>query len=309
MHSLSWLLTVTLLSGVGGTGLGGLIGSAFHRGGDKVVSLLLSYAGGVMLGVVCFDLLVSALDAGGSFGAPADLGIAVCGVLLGYGVILVLNAILDGAAGRGLLRPGARHPGAAGAPFDPDRPAPLRRRYGGAAKLNPTLYPPYTGTGQRHSPGGRSSARLFTAGIVMACAIALHNLPEGMVIGASGAGAEAGVTFSDAPLVLAVIIGLHNLPEGMAVSAPLVAGGMDRTGAVLVTALSGLPTVFGAFLGYSMGMAGPLSLSLSLSFSSGAMLYVVFGELLPAAILMGRSKAPALAALAGLITSLLIIRV
>jgi ZIP family zinc transporter len=129
----------------------------------------------------------------------------------------------------------------------------------------------------------------------MAFAIALHNLPEGMVIGASGAGAALGVTFSGAPLILAVVIGLHNLPEGMAVSTPLIAGGMGRIGAVLVTALSGAPTVLGALLGYHMGMAGPLSFSLSLSFASGAMLYVVFGELLPAATLMGRSKEPALA--------------
>ena len=48
-------------------------------------------------------------------------------------------------------------------------------------------------------------------------------------------------------------------------------------------------------------------LSLSLSFASGAMLYVVFGELMPEAILMWRSKLPALATVIGILAGLVII--
>ena len=108
---------------------------------------------------------------------------------------------------------------------------------------------------------------------------------------------------------MAVIIGLHNIPEGMAVAVPLISGGMPKSRAVLVTALSGFPTVLGAVLGYLVGAMGPLALALSLSFASGAMLYVVFGELLPESILMWRSKAPAAAAIIGIITGLIIIYV
>ena len=50
-----------------------------------------------------------------------------------------------------------------------------------------------------------------------------------------------------------------------------------------------------------------VALALSLSFASGAMLYVVFGELLPESILMWRSKVPAAAAIIGMMTGLLII--
>jgi ZIP family zinc transporter len=50
-----------------------------------------------------------------------------------------------------------------------------------------------------------------------------------------------------------------------------------------------------------------LALTLSLSFASGAMLYVVFGELLPESILMWRSKLPALATIIGMMTGLMII--
>ena len=76
---------------------------------------------------------------------------------------------------------------------------------------------------------------------------------------------------------------------------------------MLLTALTGAPTILGALAGYLIGMAGPISLSMSLSFASGAMLYVVFGELLPEAILMWRSKLPALGLLIGMMTGILII--
>ena len=139
----------------------------------------------------------------------------------------------------------------------------------------------------------------------MVCAIALHNVPEGMTIGASYA-SNGGVMGSSA-LVLAVLIGLHNIPEGMAVSVPLISGGMNKTKAVLVTALSGVPTIVGAMLGFLIGEIGAMGLALSLGFASGAMLYVVFGEILPQAILMYHSKLPAFSAIVGILVGLFII--
>lgn len=86
---------------------------------------------------------------------------------------------------------------------------------------------------------------------------------------------------------------------------PLPQGKTPRT--ALLTALTGAPTVIGALLGYRLGMMSPMMLCMSLSFASGAMLYVVFGELLPEAILMWRSKMPALATMIGVAVGLLII--
>ena len=149
-----------------------------------------------------------------------------------------------------------------------------------------------------------SKLGLFVAGIVMASAIAPHNVPEGMTIGASYA--HEG-TIGKAALLLAVIIGLHNIPEGMAVSVPLISGGMARWKAVLITAASGFPTVLGALLGFWLGEIGPVGLTFSLGFASGAMLYVVFGEILPQSILMYDNKLPAFSAIAGILAGLLII--
>ena len=106
---------------------------------------------------------------------------------------------------------------------------------------------------------------------------------------------------------MAVVIGLHNIPEGMSVAVPLISGGMPKWRSVLITALTGFPTVIGAVIGYQVGTLGALALTLSLSFASGAMLYVVFGELLPESILMWRSKKPAAAVVIGMLTGLAII--
>ena len=88
---------------------------------------------------------------------------------------------------------------------------------------------------------------------------------------------------------------------------PLINGGMSRVRAVAATAACGLPTVLGAWLGYWLGDIGPLGLSLSLGFASGAMLYVVFGEIIPQSVLMYRSKLPTFFVIVGILLGLLII--
>ena len=84
---------------------------------------------------------------------------------------------------------------------------------------------------------------------------------------------------------------------------------MGRIKAVAITALSGVPTMFGALLGYWLGDVGPLGLTISLGFASGAMLYVVFGEIIPEAILLYRSKLPTFFVIIGCMLGLLVIYV
>ena len=64
--------------------------------------------------------------------------------------------------------------------------------------------------------------------------------------------------------------------------------------------------MLGAALGYCLGTLGPTALTLTLSFAAGAMLYVVFGELLPEAASLWKSKLPALAAVLGILVGMLI---
>ena len=277
MGVIATLILATAIAGVVGTGLGGLVGALLQKDSNRTVSLLLSFAGGVMLSVVCFDLVVEAIE------TNAGLVWVILSIAFGVAVTYGLNYLID----RGT---------------DPEIPHIDENHPKTADDLDELIHFDHL---EHHYARHDNKLSLFVAGIVMACAIALHNVPEGMTIGASYASNDG--VMGSAALILAVLIGLHNIPEGMAVSVPLISGGMKRWKAVLLTAASGIPTILGALLGYILGEIGPLGLTLSLGFASGAMLYVVFGEILPQSILMYHSKLPAFSAIAGILVGLLII--
>lgn len=278
------IILITFISGVVGTGLGGVIGAVLKRDSNKIVSLLLSFAAGIMLAVVCFDLMSEPIEMMNKGTMPKLTPlIVVAAVIVGYGVVYLLNMFIDKRTNREVKHIDENHPAT-------------------ADDLDELIH------SNHYETHKDSKSNLFIAGLVMMFAIALHNLPEGMVIGASYAADDlASTLFTGSGFIMAVVIGLHNVPEGMAVSVPLISGGMKKPKAVLLTALSGLPTVFGALLGYALGGINDLMLVLSLGFASGAMLYVVFGELLPESILMWRSKLPAFALFVGVIVGFLLV--
>ena len=285
MSVVLWVIIITSIAGVVGTGLGGVIGAIFKRDSSKIVSLLLSFAGGVMLAVVCFDLIPSSINVELNNATYSWL-IAIAGIILGYAVVYVLNYFIDKHTNKEVEHVKRdEHPKTADA-------------------LDELIHSDHL---KEHQKRG-NQYQLFVAGIVMACAIALHNIPEGMVIGASYAGQSESI-ISGSGFILAIIIGLHNIPEGMAVSVPLISGGMKKWLSVLITAATGIPTVIGALIGYYIGTMSPIGLALSLSFASGAMLYVVLGELLPEAFLMFKSKLPALFVLIGMLLGFVLVNI
>ena len=277
MGILATLIVTTALAGVAGTGIGGLIGALLQRNSNRVVSLLLSFAGGVMLSVVCFDLAVEAVE------TQVGIWYVVGSIALGVATTFLLNHLIDKKTNPEVPHIDENHPKT-------------------ADDLDELIHSNHL---EQHYARKDSKLDLFIAGIVMASAIALHNVPEGMTIGASYASNDGAM--GSAALMLAVLIGLHNIPEGMAVSVPLISGGMSKWKAVLVTASTGIPTILGALLGYLLGEIGPMGLTMSLGFASGAMLYVVFGEILPQSILMYHSKLPAFSTIVGMLVGMLII--
>ena len=277
MGVIETLILTTALAGVVGTGLGGLIGAMLQKDSNRTVSLLLSFAGGVMISVVCFDLVTEAIE--------TNVGVwtVVAAIAIGVAVTYFLNYLIDKKTNPEVPHIDENHPKT-------------------ADDLDELIHSDHL---NQHYARKDSKMGLFVAGIVMASAIALHNVPEGMTIGASYASNDG--VMGRASLVLAVLICLHNIPEGMAVSVPLISGGMPKWKAVLITASTGIPTILGALLGYLLGEIGPMGLTMSLGFASGAMLYVVFGEILPQSILMYHSKLPAFSAIAGILVGMLII--
>lgn len=272
----AFVTLVTLISGAGGTGLGGLIGALFKSESNRTISLLLAFAGGVMTAMVCFDLLAEAEEAASQVTEHGVL-LVILAVALGVAVVYLLNHLIDRKT-----RKEVSHTADADHPETHD-------------DIDELVHADHLNMHKRHHD---SKLSLFVAGVVMACAIALHNIPEGMTIGASFA--VSSDLMWGTGMIMAVLIGLHNSPEGMAVAVPLISGGTGRVRATLLTAACGLPTVLGAWLGFWLGDIGPLGLTMSLGFASGAMLYVVFGEIMPESYLIYRSKLPAFAVMVGL---------
>ena len=66
-------------------------------------------------------------------------------------------------------------------------------------------------------------------------------------------------------------------------------------------------TGLGGLIGALLQKDSSRTVSLLLSFAGGAMLYVVFGEILPQAILMYHSKLPAFSAIVGILVGMFII--
>ena len=277
---------MTLIAGVGGTGLGGILGALVRTESNRIVSLLLSATSGVMISIVCFELMVESLEAAQSVFSDGAVFVVCIAVLVGMAVVFLLNWLIDKRTeGEVPHTASSLHP----------------KTHDNIDELSHIDH--YNQHLKEHAP----KRELWVAGVVIACAIALHNIPEGMSIGASyNIDTEGGVSMA---LILAVLIGLHNIPEGMAVFVPLVAGGMKRIKAALLTAASGAPVVLGAWLGYWIGDIGAIGLAASLGFASGAMLYVVFGEIIPQAVLMYRSKVPGFFVIIGMLIGMIIIYV
>ena len=138
-------------------------------------------------------------------------------------------------------------------------------------------------------------------GVLIATGIALHNLPEGIAIGAGFASSEQmGIT-------LAILIAAHNIPEGMAVGFPLYFGGLGRVKSLAITLMAGVPMGVGALLGALAGNISFSFLSLSLGFAAGAMLYIVCDELIPDVYRLASAHTAILGITAGILTGMLMV--
>ena len=118
-------------------------------------------------------------------------------------------------------------------------------------------------------------AQMLKLGYFIFLGIALHNLPEGLAIGA-GYSASAGMGAA-----IALALALHNIPEGMATAAPLLAGGKGRLQVAGLTALAGLMTPVGAAIGLALINLSSGFIAVALAIAAGAMVYIVSDELIP----------------------------
>ena len=257
------------IAGICGTGLGGLVSALLiHHASESIACWMLSFAAGVMTSIVCFGLIPEAVSL-------TSILVSVVGLVIGVLIILPLNRVVDR--------------------LTETREANL--------KLHHTHEELYHEGGLINERDDTARSGLIRSGFIMLIAIGLHNIPEGLAIGAGGS--------HDFQLgaLLAVMIALHNVPEGMAIAAPMLAGGMNKWTVVMLTALSGAPTLIGGIIGALVGSISDFAVAMSLSVAGGAMLYVVFGEIIPQSIILLENRSATIITLLGMIVGLIVAQI
>jgi len=242
-------MLITMLAGVVGTGIGGIIGVCLGSSNRRWIGVMLSLASGVMLAVVFFDLLPEAMSMAG------DNVIVLLGVIWGVLILVIANKCVD-------------------------------------ARLCKIETASILSSKNIREEEKR---KLHSAGLFLVLAIALHNIPEGIAIGATE------FVVDGAGVALAIIIMIHNIPEGISIAMPLVASGMKKVYAIILSVIAGAMTIVGGAIGAMLGGFGCTITAFMLAFAGGAMLQVTLCDMIPNSTDLIRSNSSGLYVLFGLI--------
>ena len=120
---------------------------------------------------------------------------------------------------------------------------------------------------------------------MLALAVTIHNLPEGMAVGVVFAGAEQGTAGLSLASALAVSVGIaiQNIPEGAIISMPMRTAGNSKLRSFFIGSLSGAVEPIGGISVVLLASLITPAMPYMLAFAAGAMLYVVIEELIPEA--------------------------
>jgi zinc transporter, ZIP family len=119
--------------------------------------------------------------------------------------------------------------------------------------------------------------RLFQSGVLLALGITIHNIPEGIAVGAGY------MHMPEYGVFIAMAILLHNIPEGIATALPLRTSGMRRRDALKVSFLSGLAEPIGALAAAFFLSSFESLIPAALAFAGGVMMFITLDELIPTA--------------------------
>jgi len=115
-----------------------------------------------------------------------------------------------------------------------------------------------------------------TKSLLVIIALFIHNIPEGLSTGFSYASVNEGL----GPMI-AIAIGAQNVPEGLILAVFLMQSKVSKLKALLIVAITGLVEVVSAVVGYFTASYISVLIGFGLSFAAGAMLFIVYKELIP----------------------------
>lgn len=142
-----------------------------------------------------------------------------------------------------------------------------------------------------------SDARASASALLFLAAMALHNLPEGLSIGVS-----FGSPDRDLGAIVSLSIGLQNIPEGFLIALFLIAQRANKWAALAAAAFTGLLELLFCWVGYAFAGSFESIVPYGLAFAAGAMLFVVYKELIPESHGDGNERASTFSFIFGLLT-------
>jgi ZIP family zinc transporter len=255
-NAMNVILNIVLLSLVAslGTGLGGLL-AGLQKPGRRLFGFLMGLTGGVMISLSFLGLVNRAWELKGFLTATLGFG---AGALF----MLAIDMLIPHIRFNELEASKREHQQAYQVPDAPSQGFSRHRFF------------------RRHRRRFRETItdpRLYKTGMLLAFGITIHNLPEGIAVGAG---------YMDAPrfgLLIALAIMLHNIPEGIATALPLCRSGMNKWKAFRVALFSGFAEPVGALLAALFLNSFQALVPASLAFAGGVMMFITLDELIPAA--------------------------
>lgn len=262
-------LTVLLLSLVAGlgTGIGGLI-AVIRSPGRRTFGFLMGITAGVMITLSFLELVNEAWELAGFW--TATVGFAAGAFFMFFLDFLVPHIRFGETEIRVQHKPEEPQPNI--------YPHPGRRRFGMMRRQN-----------------NITDRRLLKTGLLLAVGITVHNIPEGIAVGAGYMHTpEFGIFIASAIL-------LHNIPEGIATALPLCKSGVCRWNSFWVALLSGLAEPVGALIAALFLASFDLFIPGALAFAGGVMMFITLDELIPTAREYGHHHTTALGIIFGAI--------
>lgn len=140
--------------------------------------------------------------------------------------------------------------------------------------------------------------------LLIISAITLHNIPEGLSVGVSYAShAEGTGNF------IALAIGFQNAPEGLLVALYLINQKMSKFKAFIVATLTGAIEIVTSFIGFYLTFFVQGLVPYGLSFAAGAMLFIIYKELIPESHGDGNERVSTYAFIIGLLVMIFLIEI
>ncbi len=112
--------------------------------------------------------------------------------------------------------------------------------------------------------------------LLVIIALFIHNIPEGLSTGFSYASQSSGL----GPMV-AISIGAQNVPEGLILAVFLINSNVSKLKSFLIVFVTGLMEAVSAVAGYTMASGIQGMIGFGLAFAAGAMMFIVYKELIP----------------------------